>query len=194
MADALAIIGVVLPLAGLAAKGIRELCEMYAAKKEISETIQNVSKQLPLLIDTLTEIEKRLQVRLLKPTAQRIFASEHQNNLVGLLEGCRMNITKLNSLIEKVKPAPTGSRVQVSKKAIAWRLKYGNEFKDIMSRIHGLSSTLSGYLTVRNGIIADGKCSVEVFCRCPLMKNRNTLACPERKRAAIYGLAATMRC
>jgi hypothetical protein len=148
-----------LPLARLATKGIRELCELYAAKNEISETIQNVSKQLPLLIDTLTEIEKRLQVRPLRPAAQRLFASEHQNNLVGLLEGCRTNITKLNSLVDKVKPASTGSRIQISKKAIAWRLKYGNELKEIMSRIHSLSSTLSSYLTVRNGIIADGKCS-----------------------------------
>jgi len=156
MADALAIIGAVLPLAGLAAKGIRELCELYAAKKEVSETIHNVSKQLPLLSDSLTEIEKRLQVTLLKPIAQRIFVSEHQKNLVGLLEGCRENITKLNSLIDKVRPSSTGSRVQISKKAIAWRLKYANEFKEIMSRISSLSSTLSGYLTVRNGIIADG--------------------------------------
>ncbi|KUJ10932.1 uncharacterized protein LY89DRAFT_787259 [Mollisia scopiformis] len=163
MADGLAIIGVVLPLAGLATTGIRELCELYAAKKEISETIQNVSKQLPLLIDTLTEIEKRLQVELLKPTAQKIFVAKHQNNIARLVEGCRTDITKLNSLIVKVKPSGSAKRsraFQVSKKAVAWRLRYGNEFKEIMSRLRNLTSTLTDYLTVRSGIIVDESLSL----------------------------------
>lgn len=192
MAEALAIIGVVLPLAGLATKGTKELCELYGAKEEILVTIQNASKTLPLLIDTLTEVEKRLELRT---PAQRIFAAEQRNNLVAVVEGCRMDITKLNLLIEKIKPSKSKGpkALQISKKAIAWRLKYGNEFKDIMNRLRGLTSTLTGYLTVRNGIMADGKCKTRDYLLL-LIKTRNTLASPERQRAAMYRLVATMRC
>ncbi|TVY85568.1 Kinesin light chain [Lachnellula suecica] len=137
MAEALAIIGVVLPLAGVATKSLAELCRLYASKKEMSEAIESASKQL-------------------SPHRHLDRNREKASSRSALIEDCQNQITKLSSLIGRVKPVSTGSRTfQTSKKAVAWRFKYGSEFKDIMARINSLTSTITGYLTMRNGIIMD---------------------------------------
>ncbi|KAH6664627.1 hypothetical protein B0J14DRAFT_242275 [Halenospora varia] len=159
MAEVLAVVSVIPALAHVARKGLSDLREIYQTKQEIAEVLENVAKQIPVLVNSLLEIEKRIRIDSLESAATeepKLFPTTHQADLMSTVEACREEISKLNILVGKFKPSANGLRtIQVSKKVIAWRMTYGKQFKSTCDRIKDLRSSLEGYVVVRTGAIVN---------------------------------------
>ncbi|KAH8650587.1 hypothetical protein BGZ60DRAFT_534244 [Tricladium varicosporioides] len=164
MAEVLAIVGVIPALAHVARKGLSDLREIYQTKQEIAEVLENVATQIPLLLNSLLEIEKRIRIDSLQSAATeepKLFPTAHQADLMSIIKACQEEISKLNILVEKFKPSANGSRtIQVSKKIVAWRMTYGKRFKSTHERIKDLRSSLEGYVVVRTGAIINESLSL----------------------------------
>ncbi len=145
MAEALAVVGLgasIVAFLDVGAKVLARLREFNSITKEASGVYQNISVQLPLIIDIMTRIEKGCKDGSLTPDAQR--ALSHT------VEGSLRQITMLDGLIKKILPASTDSTLQRARKAIA-SVRKGKDVVVIMTTLEAYKSTLTLHFSQRSG-------------------------------------------
>lgn len=145
MAEALAVIGLgasIVAFLDVGSKMLSRLREFHSITKDASGVFQNISIQLPLIVDIMTRIEKGCNDGSLTPDAQR--ALSHT------VEGSLKQITMLDELMEKILPALTDSTLQRAWKAIA-SVRKGKDVVVIMRTLEAYKSTLTLHFSQRSG-------------------------------------------
>src|SRR6187402_160522 len=123
MAEALAILGVVLPLAQILAP---QLNAWYGSRKEIPKVTGHIHSQLPLLIDVLNTIRAELD--------EGLFTDKEQKELLVPLNNCELEIHELQSLLDKATRKNAGA-LRALKWMFKWKVTYKNKIRDCLERI-----------------------------------------------------------
>jgi hypothetical protein len=107
MAEALAIVGIVaniVQLVDFSSKVLSRLKEFQSSIDEVPNSFRNVKVELPLLLDTLTHINKDISAGLI--------ADDIQKSLLPVIEACQTQIESLDVVLVKTLPTPGDSRMQ----------------------------------------------------------------------------------
>ncbi|KAH0538196.1 hypothetical protein FGG08_005212 [Glutinoglossum americanum] len=132
MAEAFAAVGLaasILTFVDLSSKVLDRLREFYSTAEDTPRVFQDITTQLPLIVDILTRVEKRCEDSPLTRDAQQ--------TLLHVVKGCLRQITMLDGLIEKMLPNSTDSTPRRLRKVIASVLKE----RDVV----GIQRTLETY-------------------------------------------------
>ena len=114
MAEAIAAIGLaasIITFVDVSAKVLARLREFHSTAHETPRVFEDITTQLPLIVDIMTRIEKGREGGPLTTDAQH--ALSH------VVEGCLRQVTLLERLIEQMLPASTYSTLRRARKAIA---------------------------------------------------------------------------
>ncbi|KAH0544047.1 hypothetical protein FGG08_001665, partial [Glutinoglossum americanum] len=114
MAEAIAVVGLaasIVTFVNVSTKVLARLREFHSIAQDAPGVFQDITTQLPIIIDILTGIEKGCGDGSLTTDAQRA--------LLNVVEGCFRQISMLDGLIEKMLPALTDSTLRRTWKAIA---------------------------------------------------------------------------
>ena len=134
MAEAFAILGAVASIVQLVDFGsrvLRRLNDFNADLGEVPEAFRNIKVELPLLLKTLQDIQDAIESRLVTDeTAEKA--------VLPVIHGCRVQVESLNTIIDKLLPAPGDARTRRSKKALSSLRKDKN--------VDQITSTLRGYV------------------------------------------------
>ncbi|KAH0551387.1 hypothetical protein GP486_007398 [Trichoglossum hirsutum] len=114
MAEAITAAGLaasIVTFADVSTKALARLREFHSITQEVPSVIQDITTQLPVIVDIMTRIEKRCGGSSL--------TADEQHRLSHVVDGCFRQVTLLNGLIEKMLPNLTDSKWQRTRKAIA---------------------------------------------------------------------------
>lgn len=139
MAEALAAVGVVasiIQVVDFGYKIIRRLDEYSNNLDEIPKSLQQISTQLPLLLDTLKSTQHAIGTGVIR--------SETETALLPVINGCKAQIELLDAIIHKLLPSSSDSLAQRGKKA--WSsLKQDSNVDKITSALGNYVQTLTFY-------------------------------------------------
>jgi hypothetical protein len=147
MAEALAVVGVVASIVQLVDFGSKVLLRLHdfqSTAREIPKAFQHVKAELPVLLDTLTQTKTAIETGSLR--------DETKNALLPAIDGCRIQIELLDTLIGKVLPLPTDSWRERSRKAIS-SLRQDGKIQKIRTDLQGYIQTLTYYHAASSSII-----------------------------------------
>jgi hypothetical protein len=141
MAEALAVISVVaniIQLVDFSSKVLQRIDEFRSGLGEIPKSFRHFSAELPVLKVTLQRIGEALEAGLVK--------DETEKALIPAIEGCKEQIQLLDTLLAKILPIATDSRLRRSTKAVL-SLNQEAKFESITKTLRGCVGTLTFYYT-----------------------------------------------
>jgi hypothetical protein len=142
MAEALAAISIVaniIQLVDFSSKLLRRLDEFRSSLGEVPKSFQHFSAELPVLTATLQQIKEANEAGLVR--------DETEKPLNSAIEGCKEQIRLLDSLLAKVLPTVTDSRLRRGTKAVL-SLNQEAKVESITKILHSYIRTLTFYYTV----------------------------------------------
>jgi len=145
MAEALAAVSLgacIVQFLDVGTKVLARLREFHSITKEASGVFQDISIQLPLIIDVMTRIENGCQDGSLTSDTERALSHTVESSL--------RQVTLLDELIKKILPAPTDSTLQRARKAIA-SVRKGKDIVVILKTLEAHKSTLTLHFSQKSG-------------------------------------------
>lgn len=142
MAEALAVISIVsniIQLVDFSSKLLRRLDEFRSSLGEVPKSFQHFSAELPVLTATLQQIREANEAGLVRDEAEKPLNSA--------IEGCKEQIRLLDSLLAKILPTVTDSRLRRGTKAVL-SLNQEAKVESITKILHSYIRTLTFYYTV----------------------------------------------
>jgi hypothetical protein len=142
MAEALAVISVVaniIQLVDFSSKVLHRLDEFRSGVGQVPKSFQHVSAELPVLKATLQNVREAIEASSL--------SEETEKALIPAIEGCKEQIQVLDSLLAKILPNTTDSRLRRSTKAVL-SLNQEAKVENITKILHSYIRTLTFYYTV----------------------------------------------
>lgn len=133
MAEGIAGVGVaasIVQLVTFGTKIIRRLDEFHSNLDEIPKSFQQINTQIPLLLDTLKGTQHAIGTGEIK--------SDTEKALLPVINGCKVQIELLDTIIDKSLPSSNDSWAKRSKKALS-SLKQD-------SNVNGITSALGNYV------------------------------------------------
>lgn len=133
MAEALAVISVVaniIQLVDFSSKVLHRLDEFRSSMGEIPKSFRHFSAELQVLKATLQRIREAIKAGSME--------DETEKALIPAIEGCKEQIQSLDTLLVKILPIATDSRLRRSTKAV---LSFNQEAK-----IESITKILRGYV------------------------------------------------
>jgi hypothetical protein len=147
MAEALAVISVVaniIQLVDFSSKVLHRLHEFRSGLGEVPKSFQHFSAELPVLKATLLKVREAIEAGSL--------SDETEKALIPAIEGCKEQIQLLDSLLAKILPNTTDSRLRRSTKAIL-SLNQEAKVQSITKILHSYIRTLTFYYTVESSTL-----------------------------------------
>jgi N-terminal domain on NACHT_NTPase and P-loop NTPases len=142
MVEALAAVGVVasiIQVVDFGDKIVRRLDEYYSNLDEIPKSLQQISTQLPLLLDTLKGTQHAIGTGVIR--------SDTEKALLPVINGSKVQIELLDAIIHKLLPSSSDSLAKRGKKA--WSsLKQDSNVNGITSALGNYVQTLTFYHSV----------------------------------------------
>ncbi|KAH0534126.1 hypothetical protein FGG08_007284, partial [Glutinoglossum americanum] len=145
MAGAIAAINLatsIVKFVDISAKALARLREFHSTAQETPRVFQDITTQLPLIIDIMTRIEKCREGGSLTTDAQHALSN--------VVEGCLRQVIMLDRLIDKMLPTSTDSPLRRARKAIASVLKE-KDIAVIQRTLETYKSTLTLHFSQRSG-------------------------------------------
>lgn len=113
MAEALAIVGLVssiVQFVDFSSKIVHRLNEFHSSLDEVPKSFRDIKIELPLLVDTLERTKKQ--------TEDGCFSKNTQEAIWGVVQGCLLQVERLNDVLEETLPTKGDSSWRRGKKAL----------------------------------------------------------------------------
>jgi hypothetical protein len=139
MAEALAVVGIVasiVQLVDFGSKVLLRLNEFQSSLGEIPKTYRHVKAELPVLLDTLGQTKHAISAGSIR--------DETKQALLPAIDGCRIQVELLETLIEKTLPLRDDSWAAKSRKAFS-SLRQESKVEKITTDLRGYIHTLTYY-------------------------------------------------
>jgi N-terminal domain on NACHT_NTPase and P-loop NTPases len=139
MAEAMAVVGFVasiIQLVDFSSKVLERLEEFQADLGDIPRSLRYLKAELPVLQDTLQQTKEAIQAGSVR--------EETKKALIPVIEGCTEQIGLLDTILVKIMPAPTDSRLKRGTKAIL-SLHQEAKIESIMKILRNYVGTLTFY-------------------------------------------------
>jgi hypothetical protein len=139
MAEALAVVGVVssiVQLVDFGSKVLLRLNDFQSTARDTPKTFQHIKAELPVLLNTLKQTRSAIENDSL--------SDETQAALLPAIDGCRVQVDLLNTMIEKVLPLPSDSWGERSRKTIS-SLRQDGKVQKIRTDLQGYIQALTYY-------------------------------------------------
>jgi N-terminal domain on NACHT_NTPase and P-loop NTPases len=129
MAEALAIVGLastIVQFVDFSTKIIRQLDEFQSRTGEVPQTFRDLKIQLPLLQDTLKRAKAEVEGGLVD--------ADTQQAVLDVVEGCQLQVKRLDNILIKTLPTPADSRLRRGMKALS-SVRQERDMREIIDRI-----------------------------------------------------------
>jgi hypothetical protein len=139
MAEALAVISVVaniIQLVDFSSKVLHRLDEFRSSLGEIPKSLRHFSAELPVLKVTLQQIGEAIEAGSVRDETEKV--------LIPAIEGCKEQIQLLDTLLAKILPIATDSRLRRGTKAVL-SLNQEAKVESITKILRGYVGTLTFY-------------------------------------------------
>lgn len=147
MAEAVAVVSVaasIIQLVDFSSRAFRRLEEFNSKLDNVPKSFHHIKVQLPLLLATLKQIEQAI--------ASGVIKHETEIALLPVVNGCKVQIDALDTIIDKVSPTVNDSWAKRSRKAFA-SLKQESSADKICSTLKGYVQTLAFYQAAASSAI-----------------------------------------
>jgi len=142
MAESLAVVSIVasiLQLVEFSTKVLSRLNDFQSRSEEIPKCFRHLKVELPLLVETLKQIESQISTGSIDTEVQR--------SLKPVVDACNSRLQSLEELVDKSLPLPTDSQSQKAKKALS-SLTHDSKVEKIRSELQAYVQTLTFYFSV----------------------------------------------
>jgi N-terminal domain on NACHT_NTPase and P-loop NTPases len=146
MAEAFAIVGLasaIVQFVDFSTKIIQRLDEFKSRVGEVPQTFRDLKIQLPLLRDTLKRAKAEAEVGLIDADTQRA--------VLDVVEGCRLQVQRLNEILIKTLPTPADSRWRLGMKAFS-SVGQERDVREIIDRIQRYQISLIQHHTAPHSL------------------------------------------
>lgn len=141
MAEAIAALGVaatLLQLFDFSTKVLTRLNEFQSSLREVPKSFRQISNTLPLLCDTLAQIQAAME--------RDSFGDRTKEALLSAVKGCQEQVGELDTILAKSLPNSDDSRLKRGMKAIS-SVGHDGKVERISKDLHSYISTLTFYCT-----------------------------------------------
>ncbi len=146
MAEALAIVGLasaIVQFVDFSTKIIHRLDEFQSRVGEVPQTFRDLKIQLPLLQDTLKRAKAEVDAGLIDADTQRA--------VLDVVEGCQLQVKRLDDILIKTLPTPADSRWRRGMKAFS-SVRQERDVREIIDRIQRYQISLIQHHTAPHSV------------------------------------------
>lgn len=139
MADPLTVVGIVANIAGLvefSTKVLTRLNDFQSTLGEIPKVFRHIKAELPVLQETLRQTKDKIDHGSIEDSTKAA--------LLPAVQGCKLQIETLDSLLAETLPVAGDSRLKKTTKAL-WSMTQDSKVESITKTLRGYIATLTFY-------------------------------------------------